>query len=210
MGSYYNGVGQEIVQCSNAHSHATIALLNEARPSDKSSDFVFFPSGLTQTALELFCMQLLWWQQMPGGRRRLCCRSGRPHICSRELENSQRRSQLLLTWGSRICSWCFGTPRKQERKDAIPIFIELHCGIAAALLFSTTNAFKYVRILADFAISFHCCSDMETAVWDAFVFTQQTVNGKRIWSDRGVESSIFYDVYTYYWLMPDSSSVWRC
>jgi len=28
---------------------------------------------------------------------------------------------------------------------------------------------------------------MEAAVWDAFVFTQQTVNGKHIWSNRGVE-----------------------
>jgi hypothetical protein len=55
----YNGEGQEIVQCSNALSHATIALLNEPRASDKSSDFVLFSSGLTQTALEVFCMQLL-------------------------------------------------------------------------------------------------------------------------------------------------------
>jgi hypothetical protein len=56
-----------------------------------------------------------------------------------------------------------------------------------AALFSTTDAFNYVRILADLAISFHCSSDMETTVWDAFVFTQQTVNDKRIWSDQGVE-----------------------
>jgi hypothetical protein len=69
--------------------------------------------------------------------------------------------------------------------------------VYAAALFSTTNAFRYVRILADLAISFHCSSDMETTVWDAFVFTQQTVNGKRIWSDRGVE-----------WLLKDVRS-WR-
>ena len=41
----------------------------------------------------------------------------------------------------------------------------------------------------------HCSSDMETAVWDVFIFTQQTVNGKRIWSDREVE-----------WLMKDIRS----
>ena len=45
--------GQEIVQCSNALPYATIAISNEPRVvSDKSSDFVLFPSDPTQAALE--------------------------------------------------------------------------------------------------------------------------------------------------------------
>ena len=49
----------------------------------------------------------------------------------------------------------------------------------AAAIFSTTNAFKYIRILMDLAISFHCSSDIETTVWDAFVFTQRLLKHPR-------------------------------
>jgi hypothetical protein len=102
MERYYNGEGHEIVQCCNALSYATITLLNEPRASDKSSDFVLFPSDPTQMALEtteshcaiLFSAALMTAEV--GGPKK--------SLPSRELENSQRRSQLLLTRDSRICS----------------------------------------------------------------------------------------------------------
>eukprot|EP00978_Attheya_sp_CCMP212_P005903 scaffold13182_cov64-Attheya_sp.AAC.7 len=48
----------------------------------------------------------------------------------------------------------------------------------AALLYATTNSYKYLRILADFQVQWHCYSDADQAIYDAFLFAATTVNGK--------------------------------
>eukprot|EP00978_Attheya_sp_CCMP212_P027337 scaffold91542_cov48-Attheya_sp.AAC.4 len=57
----------------------------------------------------------------------------------------------------------------------------------ALLLYATTNSYKYLRILANEAVNWHCASEADKAIFDAYLFTSETVNGKKIWIDKSVE-----------------------
>jgi hypothetical protein len=112
------------------------------------------------------------------------------HMLKRAGEQPEAFSALIHVRLADVL-WMIRDSKKTGEKGCDPDLYRAALRYTAAL-FSTTNAFKYVRISADLSIAL---PNMETAVWDAFIFTQQTVNGKRIWSDREVE-----------WLMKDIRS----
>jgi hypothetical protein len=41
--------------------------------------------------------------------------------------------------------------------------------------------------LANEAVNWHCASEADKAIHDAYLFTSETVNGKKIWIDKNVE-----------------------
>lgn len=54
-------------------------------------------------------------------------------------------------------------------------------------LLATTNCFKYVQIVSEYLIWWHCASDADRLIWDKFIFTHETKKGKHIFMDRFME-----------------------
>lgn len=57
----------------------------------------------------------------------------------------------------------------------------------AQVLFALTHATSYVRIVAECLVGWECQSDADHKIYDEFLFTRQTANGKTIFADRFVE-----------------------
>ena len=53
--------------------------------------------------------------------------------------------------------------------------------------FAITHALKYVCLISDEAVEFHCASDADRAIKDNFVLFRKTIGGSSIFSDRFVE-----------------------
>ena len=138
------------------------------RPSDKSSDFVLFPSDPMQTALERtesHCTTLYTAALMTAEAKEteeVSAVEVVDNMLKRAGEQPEAFSALIDVRLSDLL-WMIRDSEKTGEKGCNPNLYRAALRYAAAL-FSTTGAFKYVRILADLAISFHCSSDMATAV----------------------------------------------
>ena len=74
------------------------------------------------------------------------------------VENNQRDSWFLINVRLTDLLWMIRDSEKTGEKGSDPDLYRAALRYAVAM-FSSTNAFnKYVRILADLAISFHCSS----------------------------------------------------
>ena len=54
-------------------------------------------------------------------------------------------------------------------------------------LFASSHAIKYVSMVCDFLIDWHCMSDAERIIFARAVITRKTKNGRNIFTDRFVE-----------------------
>ena len=71
---------------------------------------------------------------------------------------------------------------KQSRND---LFL---AGIKFLLpLYASSHAIKYVSMLSDFLVDWHCMSEAEKIIFAKGVITRKTKNGKNIFTDRFVE-----------------------
>lgn len=62
----------------------------------------------------------------------------------------------------------------------------------ALIFFACTNAHKYVRTVCEFLEWFHCASSAEKLIFKKYYFCKITANGRPIWGDRAVETTMLH------------------
>ena len=84
----------------------------------------------------------------------------------------------------RFCEIIYMLQQAEEGKDLGSFLSAVKlCGP----LLTATHAIKYVSMLSDFVVEWHCKSEADIALFAEFVFTRKTPSGKNIFCDRFVE-----------------------
>ena len=75
--------------------------------------------------------------------------------------------------------------QKCEKQNRVELFIASAKFLLP--LYASSHATKYVSMLCDFLIDWHCMSNAERIIFSKAVMTRKTKNGKTIFTDRFVE-----------------------
>jgi hypothetical protein len=174
-------------------------LLGRYRKSERSVDYVLFPSDPSQFEPEH--IEAILVIQLQCARRAASMKANHAVSSVDAVDVTIARSQeeplfFLVLIDLRLADilWLIRDTERTGEDGCDPELYRMGAKYTV-VLYAATGAYKYVRIFAEFFKDRLCESELDKAIYDAFVFAQDTVNGKKIWTDESVE-----------WMMKDVRS----